>query len=72
MKRLTQGHYTSIPPLLPSLGGGGGVMEGSKIISNKTNSMIIQSILNIKYNIHVHCRDSMHFISIRKVANRKF
>ena len=56
----------------PSLGGGGRVKDGSKIIRNKTNSMNIQSNLNIKYNIHVHCTDSMHLISIRKVADRKF
>ena len=62
--------YTYSP--LPLLGGGGRVREGSKIISNTTNSMNIQSNLNIKYNIHVHCTDSMHLISIRKVADRKF
>jgi hypothetical protein len=39
--------YTYSP--LPSLGGGGRVREGSKIISNKTNSMNIQSNLNIKF-----------------------
>ena len=33
--------------------------------------MNIQSNLNIKYNIHVHCTDSMHLISIRKVTDRK-
>jgi diacylglycerol kinase family enzyme len=55
----------------PALGGGGRVREGSKIISNKTNSMNIQSNLNIKYNIHGHCTDNMHLISIRKVADRK-
>ena len=70
-ERLNQGHYTSTHPS-QSLGGSGGVREGSKIISNKTNSMNIQSNLNIKYNIHVHCTDSMHLISIRKVADRKF
>ena len=64
--------YQYTTPPLPSLGGSGGVSEGSKIISNKTNSMNIQSNLNIKYNIHVHCTDSMHLISIRKVADRKF
>ena len=64
-ERWTQGHYTSIPP--PITGGHEGVREGSKIISNKTNSMNIQSNLNIKYNIHVHCT-----FSIRKVADRKF
>jgi hypothetical protein len=44
-----------------------------KIISNKTNLMNIQSNLNIKYNIHVHCTDSMHLISIKKkMADKKF
>jgi hypothetical protein len=33
--------------------------------------MNIQSNLNIKYNIHGHCTDNMHLISIRKVADRK-
>ena len=61
------------PPPLPSLGGGGGVIEESKIIGNKTNPMNIQYDLNIKY--HIICSfftDSMHLISIRKVADRKF
>ena len=35
--------------------------------------MNIQSNLNIKYNIHVHCTDSMHLISIKKkMADKKF
>jgi hypothetical protein len=33
------------------------MFEGGKIISNKTNSMNIQSNLNIKYNIYVHFLD---------------
>ena len=33
--------------------------------------MNIQSNLNIEYNIHVHCTDSMQLISIRKVADKK-
>ena len=60
------------PPPLPSLGGGGGVSKGSKIIGNKTNPMNIQSNLNVKYHINVHCTDSMHFISIRKVQIENF
>jgi hypothetical protein len=60
------------PPPLPSLVGGGGVSKGSKIIGNKTDPMNIQSNSNVKYHINVHCTDSMHYISIRKVADRKF
>ena len=40
--------YPPPPPPIPLQGGGGGVSEGSKIIGNKTNSMNIQSNLNIK------------------------
>ena len=34
--------------------------------------MNIQSNLNIKYNIHINCTESMYLISIRKEADRKF
>jgi hypothetical protein len=60
------------PPAPPITGRRWRSKEGSKIISNKTNPMNIQSNLNVKYHINVHCTDSMHLISIRKVADRKF
>ena len=68
-ERRTLGHYTSILFPLPSLGDGGGVREGSKIISNKTNSMNNQSNLNIKYNIHVHFTGSIHLF-LYKISGR--